>query len=381
MYPEVFGRNTRPSNVRDEDSGGSDPGNSPIEEVYEHSGVPDVVYDYPGYGADQLEGSEDVNEYGALEGQSHQEPFAYPGASRLRAVSGFSGQFVQRIITARHTVSSPGISYQTMDQASNPILRISDDRQELEVVIPWRDSSVRWKRLSYAIVGLRWLSFQEGKLLVGWCKGGGCSKPSKLGKLLTGCPGSEGSADNFFPTPQPGEDSMCSDSWCACCTAAVDAVGGTEGLQTILAAAETTVGVNHGTLVVDCGAAKQAVRAGDSFGSWGLVVWDDTNVPVCQTCPRSKSRCEHVQVLIDPMLLPAQSTQGLPKEEFEEKLSKELEGMSPCISRGQLPEELEDNISLLQTVTGKAFCSTSKYCQEVLISFKVKCLSFHTSPS
>ena len=249
------------------------------------------------------------------------------------------------------------VVYHLQDQSESPVVRYHHDQRELDMLLPRHDTSQRYAATHHAFVGLRYVQFQNGPLLVGWCNGGPCQQSTATGPLdllLKDCDIEDSTAEAFFLVPGSAPP-MYRHAWCSCCAAALAALGGHAALQQLLEVAVAAPGPDQEPIVFECHSSRSntkyiAVRAGGAFCDWGLVEWAEVR-PTCRTCRRNRGQCRHIKLLVDPESLAGLQPSGLSPEDFEKKLRKVIDPTTgllkiTSISQHVLCEELEDDPAL-----------------------------------
>lgn len=221
------------------------------------------------------------------------------------------------------------------------MLAVSADRRQGVWAVRFRRGTQRkWR---FAFLGLRFVEFSDGEQLIGFSSGCPCpsSDSSRLRAQLDCC-----------DRPASVRDWLPAERMCSCCTQLLTTHGGEAAVRLLLRISAPGDSSSIVKLVTFGGTCYQAVRAGDSFADWGIL---DSKRRCC-TCPARRHICDHVHEVL-PDTADGSGQTEMSAEAFETKLQAcfDLEAGSrrlDCVSKLQLPEQLEDDAALLQLITG-----------------------------
>ncbi len=222
------------------------------------------------------------------------------------------------------------------------LLAVSADKQQGVWAVRYRrDNQRKWK---WAFLALRFVRFSDGEQLIGFSHGClcPCSGSSRLRSELD-CRDRPANTGDWLPAER----------MCSCAEQLLAVLGGEAAVREWLQSCTPGDGDSIVKPFYVDGTRYIAVRAGDRFQHWGIL---DSQHRCC-TCPSRQHICDHVhEVLPETAEDSGQST--MCGDGFEKKLRActDLEGGRrhlSCISRRQLPEQLEDDAELLQLITGE----------------------------
>lgn len=268
--------------------------------------------------------------------QRADEPGMLPGASSDDSDSGYSSddsdggqanmQHGDRMLT---------------DASGVTLLAVGADKRQGVYVVPYRQQGQRKWRL--AIIGFRSMRFSDGDLMVGYSRGCLCARDAGADRHAA----KEGQDRPGRPRAWLTGAAMCS-----CSQQLLQHLGGEASVLRVFG---LTAAASDDCIVQRLrmrGAQHFAVRAGADFADWGIV--DATGR--CSSCASRQWICEHVQQLPDTAEVERPSP--LSAARFESKLNAEFDVETgrrrlTCISRLQLPPDLEGDSDLLRCVTGE----------------------------
>lgn len=229
-----------------------------------------------------------------------------------------------------------GAAFMNMDM--NRLLWVSEDGREGHFLHCAEPSGGRrsWRHI---FVALRFLRFQDGDVLTGWCSNPHCSDRHEDGAIAEGC-------DEL-----PYNKTWWGGSLCQCCSSMAAGMGGEDELRLMFAHhSNVSAALAEGHFTRDIRVLQprhtvKAVKAGASFDRWGVV----NDKGRCMTC-HGAGVCMHTESQPPPSRVTV--------EEWLQKLGKDFDFEAgcrkwTCISREQLPEEIEDDPHLLQIYNGE----------------------------
>jgi hypothetical protein len=190
---------------------------------------------------------------------------------------------------------------------------------------------------------MRFVIFSDGERLVGFSSGCPCpsSDSSRLRAQLDCC-----DRPANLITWLPAE------RMCSCCTRLVVSHGGEAAVKRLMRIAKPPDTSSVVKWISFRNTSYQAVRAGEGFADWGIL---DSKRRCC-SCPSRRNICDHVhEVLPETAEDSGQSTMSA--ADFEQKVQACLDidagsRRLTCVSKLQLPEQLEDDYELSQLITG-----------------------------
>ena len=221
------------------------------------------------------------------------------------------------------------------------LLAVSADKQQGVWAVRYRRGTQRkWR---FALLALRFVEFSDGEQLIGYSRGCPCpcSDSSRMRTQLD-CRNRPANTGDWLPAER----------MCSCCAELLAVRGGEAALRQML---QLSTPGDSGSLVQRIyvnDTRYTAVRAGDSFEDWGIL---DSKQRCC-TCPSRQNICDHVHELL-PETAEDSGQSTMCADDFEKKLKAYMDFDTgsrslTCISRLQLPEQLEDDADLLQLIAG-----------------------------
>jgi hypothetical protein len=222
-------------------------------------------------------------------------------------------------------------------------LAVSADQRQGVWVVPFRRGTQRkWR---WFFLCLRFVEFRDGQRLVGFSRGCPCpsSDSSRLREQLD-CRDRPANVRSWLPAER----------MCSCGTRLLAQLGGEEALQRLLRLSPPCDDDSSFVETLEVNAVCfSAVRVGSSFADWGTV---DSQLRCC-TCPSRRHICDHVHEVLPETAEDSVQSSGMSATDFEKKMHTFMDldagaRRLTCVSKMQLPEQLEDDEELLQLVTG-----------------------------
>lgn len=256
-------------------------------------------------------------------------------------------------VLPQHDGSSSGLPAAAFNEHSRcPLVRVSLDGKEADFAYSFRFGRQRKQR--WGFIGFRFTQFAGGMELCGWCKDGLCAgAQDRLYDLLEG-----------VDKPEQHKAAWLGDTAqrCACSQQLLHSLGGQDCLQQLISGASAALRRSGDSMITQLPqrGMHRAVRAGNTFASWGMVDADDR----CCSCASSQRRCQHAQLVAEQPQPPAGAHTASDWQRWEKKLAKEHHfetgvRRSTRLSKQQLPEDLRDDPVLLRIDSGEQASSTA----------------------
>lgn len=213
---------------------------------------------------------------------------------------------------------SPGYAEAQPDfrsPAACPVVFVSQDRAEAHILVPESIETGQWghRQRKFLFVGLRIVQFADCSKVVGWCSSNNCSQHGSHVQALFEGMHYAGRLSEQFAGMQ---------SHCEWSSKLLSAWGGDAGVRHLLQHAAITDSSVHRQDSSNHQLSLQAVRAGDSFNDWGVILQHRSGSAwFCTKCSHVHD-CPHLAVV--GQNASAQPHLTLDNDQFNRKLDKDF---------------------------------------------------------